>query len=73
MLQIKDTYISLKKIRKISYINNYKGFSDNNYIVILYEDDKELYIKMKDKSEYEYYSNLLAEKIGGSKKWKIII
>lgn len=68
MLQIKDTYISLKKIRKISYINNYKGFSDNNYIVILYEDDKELYIKMKDKSEYEYYSNLLAEKIGGSKK-----
>lgn len=73
MLQIKDTYVSLKKIRKISYINNYKGFSDNNYIVILYEDDNELYIKMKDKSEYEYYSNLLAEKIGGSKEWKIII
>lgn len=68
MLQIKDTYVSLKKIRKISYINNYKGFSDNNYIVILYEDDNELYIKMKDKSEYEYYSNLLAEKIGGSKE-----
>lgn len=38
MIQIKDTYVSLKKIRKISYINNYKGFNDNNYIVILYED-----------------------------------
>lgn len=68
MLQIKDTYVSLKKIRKISYINNYKGFSDNNYIVILYEDDKELYIKLKDKNEYEYYSNLLVEKIGGNKE-----
>ena len=68
MIQIKDTYVSLKKIRKISYIHNYKGFSDNNYIVILYEDDKELYIKLKDKSEYEHYSNLLVEKIGGSKE-----
>lgn len=73
MMQIKDTYVSINKIRKISYINNYKGFSDNNYIVILYEDDKELYIKMNDKSEYEYYSNLLVEKIGGSREWRFTI
>lgn len=29
---------------------------------------EELYIKLKDKSEYEHYSNLLVEKIGGSKE-----
>ena len=51
MIQIKDTYVSLKKIRKISYINNYKGFSDNNYIVIIPLIDMEILARL------HYYFN----------------